>query len=173
VVKALPEQSLLLERLEYFPETGELRWKKAPRQSKVKDGDLWGSLVSLKGSNGTRIYRAGRFSGVDYYAHRLIWRMVTGEDPGEMLVDHEDRDGLNNRWTNLRLATHGENVENQAGHRRRKSPYKGVYQDKNGRWKAQVRRNKVLHTAPNSFLTPEEAKVAYDELVASLPSRKA
>jgi len=159
--KALPVQSLLLERLEYFADSGELRWKKAPRQSKVKDGDLWGNVVSLQGSGGTRIYRMGMLLGTQYYAHRLIWRIVTGDDPGELLVDHIDRDGLNNKWENLRLATRGENVENQEGHRRRKSPYKGVYQEKSGRWKAQIRRNRKLHTAPGSFETPEEAREAY------------
>ena len=98
MVKALPEQSLLLERLEYLPESGELRWKIPPRQSRIQAGDVWGSVMSLKGSNGTRVHRMGRFLGVDYYAHRIIWRMVTGDDPGEMRVDHIDRDGLNNRW---------------------------------------------------------------------------
>ena len=172
MIKALPSQSLLRERLLYLPEDGSLLWKVAPAQSSVANGDLFGSITHLTGSNGTRKYRMGRFQGVDYYAHRLIWMYVTGDDPAEFLVDHINRDGLDNRFVNLRLVTRSENLQNQAGHARRESKYKGVYKTKsrgkwNGRWWGQVRRNNVLHTTKGSFATQEEAYEALQELLTT------
>ncbi len=53
--------------------------------------------------------------GVDgryYLAHRVIFLMQTGRWP-EPTVDHIDRDKSNNRWLNLREATHRENHGNR------------------------------------------------------------
>lgn len=41
-------------------------------------------------------------------AHRLAWRLITGEWPTQEL-DHINRNRLDNRWINLREATHQEN----------------------------------------------------------------
>lgn len=53
-------------------------------------------------------YRRVKAGGVRVPEHRLAWRLVRGQWPvGE--VDHIDRDRLNNRIENLRIATHAEN----------------------------------------------------------------
>ena len=131
--------------------------------------------MSLNGSGGTRQYRMGKFEGVNYYAHRLIWRYMTGDDPGRLFVDHINRDGLDNRFENLRLVTRSENIQNQAGHKRRESKFKGVYKSKsrgrwNGRWWGQVRRNGVLYSTKGSFFSQEEAYEALQVLLTTLDS---
>ena len=45
-------------------------------------------------------YRKLTFDREIYLSHRIIWMWMTGEDPGEMEVDHIDRDRFNNRWSN-------------------------------------------------------------------------
>ena len=175
MVKALPHPSLLRERLMYSPIEGVLRWRTAPKQSSVRDGDVFGTVMSLKSSNSTRQYRMGKLQGVDYYAHRLIWRYMTGDDPGVFFVDHINRDGLDNRFENLRLVTRSENLQNQEGHARRESKFKGVYKSKsrgkwNGRWWGQVRRNGILFSTKGSFETQEEAYEALQALITTLGS---
>jgi hypothetical protein len=176
MVKALPPVSLLQERLVYSARDGLLKWRIAPKQSKVSDGDEFGNVMSLEGSGSTRQYRRGMFMRVSYLSHRLIWRYVTGEDPGELMIDHINRDGLDNRFENLRVVTRAENVRNQEGHRKRESNFKGVYKSKsrgkwNGRWWGQVRKNNVLYSTKGSFPTQEEANEALIALITRLDKK--
>ena len=53
--------------------------------------------------------------------HRVVWMWMTGEDPGDLYLDHIDRDRGNNRWWNLRVGTAELNSVNTPGkgyHRR-------------------------------------------------------
>lgn len=65
------------------------------------------------------------------YMHRVIART-----PDEMLTDHIDGDGLNNRRSNLRWVTHQDNLFNRARWVKGcSSKYRGVYLDKrDGVW---------------------------------------
>lgn len=53
-----------------------------------------------------------RVLGKLYLAHRLAWLYVNGVWP-EDEIDHRDGDRSNNRWRNLRAATHAENHQNE------------------------------------------------------------
>lgn len=92
-------------------------------------------------------------------------RTIMGYPEG-FLVDHRDFNGLNNRRSNLRLAT---KTQNQAHSRWKigKSGYRGVFPVRDGVWKAVIsigNRSKHIGT----FSTPEEAAQAYDEHATSL-----
>lgn len=90
------------------------------------------------------------------YLHREL-----AKAPPDMLVDHANSNRLDNRSSNLRVATPSQNCANSAD-RHRQSPYRGVYPHKpSGRWIAQVsERGRPRHLG--IFDTPEEAAAAYD-----------
>ena len=76
-----------------------------------------------------------------------------------MQVDHKNRNGLDNRRDNLRLATHGQNLANSKTHS--ESGFKGVEKNKH-RFYASISidgKTKKL----GGYDTPEEAARAYDE----------
>lgn len=67
-------------------------------------------------------YAARREEGKIVLLHRLIRRALPDE-----LVDHENGNTLDNRRSNLRLATHSQNCQNQRkGSRPMSSKFKGV-----------------------------------------------
>lgn len=90
--KPLPPCAELWGNFEYLPLTGEL-----VRISKRK-----GIRLQPFGRQSTKGYRYGAFAGSEYYAHRLIWAWLHGEDPGAFEIDHIDRNRTNNRPWNLR-----------------------------------------------------------------------
>lgn len=66
---------------------------------------------------------------------RILGRVLTRRD----LVDHEDRNGLNNVRTNLRLATVSQNTQNQKKRINSLSPFKGVTWHKQAqKWQAVI-----------------------------------
>ena len=171
-MQALPTQSLLRKRLDYLPETGELIWREPhPQARNIKPGDPFGCICKLHASSrSTKEYINGSLEGTLRLAHRLIWVWMTGEDPGNMVIDHINQDGLDNRWENLRKVTKSQNNANSPGHvKRRKSRFKGVYKRRN-RYEVQVRRNGKIYCAPGSYATEEEAAAAHKELVTKLDS---
>jgi hypothetical protein len=89
-----------------------------------------------------------------FFAHRLAVLYMTGEWPDDH-TDHKDLDGINNRWLNLRAATHSQNLSNSRLPSRNKSGFKGVRPHKH-KWVA-VCAGKYL----GLFSTPEEASAAY------------
>lgn len=95
--------------------------------------------------------------------HRLIMR-VTDKS---VLVDHRDRNTLDNRKRNLRTANRSQNGWNSKIKRTNRSGIKGIYwHAANRKWIAQIsieRKHKYL----GSFATREEAAAVYEQAASA------
>lgn len=142
---------------DYNPLTGDLTWKvradMAPQWNRKFPGRKAGT-VNDRGYVIVAIYKK------DFRAHRLIWVMMTGEWP-QHEVDHENLIKSDNRWSNLRVATHVQNCRNRPKQSNNKSGFKGVsYCKLTKSWVAGIgvgRRRIVLGRAE----TPEKAFAFY------------
>lgn len=92
--KALPPAADLWERYAYNPLTGTLHSLRHPKRKGFGYKDKSGYLNTVIDWHGTR---------QNVMIHRLVWKWVTGEEPGDT-IDHIDRDRSNNRFWNLRIA---------------------------------------------------------------------
>jgi hypothetical protein len=117
----------------YSKETGELKriTGRISKTGKVGTVDASGVKSSVK------LYLRVYFDGKLVYAHRLIWAIVAGEQAKD--VDHIDRDGLNNKWANLRSVSHSVNGRNQKMHSTNTSGSSGVsYRKDSNKWRARI-----------------------------------
>lgn len=107
-----------------------------------------------------------------FYAHRTIRlsdgkrktlrmnRVILGLDFGNKLhAEHENRDTLDNRDENLRVATRSQNQCNRGPQRNNTSGFKGVSRNHNN-WRADIRKDREL-VYLGTFSTPQEAYAVY------------
>jgi hypothetical protein len=137
--------------LDYDARTGAFTWRVSPSLG-VKAGDPAG--FSHDG------YVSIGIKGKYYRAHRLAWLWMTGEWPaGE--IDHENLRKNDNRWANLRLATHSQNQTNKRAGKNNTSGFKGVsFCAKSKAWRAQISvDHKKIYLGTHA--TKEEAHAAY------------
>lgn len=138
-------------QLLYDPNTGSFMWLK-PSSVRVSIGDSAGSV-----RNG---YLQISVNGRRYQAHRLAWLYAYGEWP-DGLIDHRDRNPLNNRLDNLREASKAQNGQNSKD-RGRVSGYRGVVKCSPNRWSASIKLSgKRIYLG--SFKSAEEASSAYEK----------
>jgi hypothetical protein len=152
---SLPTQAQLLELFAYDPETGALTGKtwrgpKAP-----------GSAAGYLHPSG---YILVQVEGAYTSAHRIIWCMVKGYWPVE--VDHRNLIGADNRWDNLREATHAQNCMNRRLRADNIAGFKGVQKDGNT-YRARITINGKLKNL-GRFETAEAAAAAYRLAAAEL-----
>lgn len=108
-------------------------------------------------------YPTAKVNGVKVTMHSLILKAPEG-----YLVDHKDRDVLNNRKSNLRIATPSQNAANVAPSIKSSSGLKGICLRKGrNKYDAQI---KVCGTniEVRGFVTEEDAAKAYDVAAAYL-----
>jgi hypothetical protein len=141
--------------LAYDPITGALMWRRSARRG-YKPGDLAGCV-----HRGTRHdYRIVRIEGKGYYAHRLIWKIVTGQEPIEV-IDHADSDTLNNVWENLRDATECQNGHNRRLNKNNTTGVKGVHPE-GSKFRAIIKKDKRLFDL-GRFSSVDAAKAEIDK----------
>lgn len=109
--RPLPSVSILRSLLRYDPIAGSLFCQK----------------TGARGSLTTKGYIQFTFLGINWKAHRLIWALVTGEDPGKDEIDHRNGRGSDNSWGNLRRACRSEQTINSRLSSRNTSTVKGVH----------------------------------------------
>lgn len=121
--------SRLLELLKYDRRTGIFRWR-VNRPGHARAGDVAG-CVNVHG------YVQIGVDGGRYLAHQLAVFYVTGEWVPE--VDHRNRDGIDNRWRNIRPASRSQNQGNKAVTSANTSGVKGVsWDEQTNRWRAKI-----------------------------------
>lgn len=90
--------------------------------------------------------------------HRMLLGLMTGDG---LMVDHANRDFLDNRRANLRVCTHHQNMQNKLEGWGNKSGLKGVcWHKKSSKWSAEIKYNgsrKYL----GLFLSKEDAHEFY------------
>lgn len=114
--------------VEYDPETG--IFTRLTNAGGARVGDVCG----YTGKNGYRYMAVG---GDEYLTHRLAWLYVHGEWP--QVIDHINRDKLDNRIVNLRSVEQRINAQNCNVRVDNTSGHRGVYWHKpTANWTAMV-----------------------------------
>lgn len=91
----------------------------------------------------------------------LMHRLILGVTERSVFVDHANRDGLDNRRANLRIATRAQNGANRLIRSANKTGLRGVvYLIRRNVFRAQISVNGVP-TCIGSYKTAEEAHAAY------------
>lgn len=138
----------------YDPETGDLI---------ILTGQRRGRPAKAKSSSG---YLMVDFGGKRFLVHRIIWLLVHGEWPPQ-LIDHIDGNRANNVFRNLRLATPQQNMANMRLCRRNSSGVKGVRPAYGGKFVAVIHHNYGrIHLG--TFSTQELAADAYAKAATEL-----
>ena len=109
--------------MDYDPTTGIFTWR-VRRSTMTLAGHKAGYVREDSGRK--RIFIS--IKKKKYSAHKLAFLYMIGNIPKE--IDHEDRDSTNNKWSNLREATHQQNCFNRKKRSNNTSGYKGVFFDK-------------------------------------------
>jgi len=159
------------EMLDYDPATGFFHWKERPRHH-FERADIWqswntrraGHQAGHKQKNG---YVSIRIDGSPYGAHRIAWLIMTGAWPADK-IDHRDLDRSNNALSNLREATHSENLTNTRVRKDSRSGRKGVgFHRHSGLWHVTIMKSGKKHSV-GYFRDIDEAAAAYERAAYKL-----
>lgn len=128
--------------------------------------DLGNKKVFMSGD-----YAAVTFEGAQWLLHRLLMRDQLEVNPGKE-IDHINRNKLDNRLENLRVATHGQNMQNRKRRAGPLSDYMGVYWDTIlCMWRAS-KNVKARSITIGYFQDKEIAAYAFDQVSRIVPQQK-
>lgn len=158
--KSLPEQAFLLSILNYDPISGKLYWKyrepdtfnEHENRTQIHQAKVFNSIypgkfaLNSKAKNG---YLRGTINSEFYYAHRIIWKMVYGDDPID--IDHDNKIRDANDLINLFSKTRQMNLRNRTIGSNNTSGQMGVSFYKNA-WVASITvDNKTIYLGRREF----------------------
>lgn len=157
-------QDYVKERLSYDPDTGIFVWKRRPGFSRsIKAwntryaGKVAGCVYNSHGRN--LFYVKTTIDNVRYDCHALAWYYCYGEWP--LLLDHIDGVGTNNKISNLRPLSHGDNIRKGRIQSNNTSGFKGVsFRRDTERWTARLKVD-GKYKSLGSYSTKEEAFAVY------------
>lgn len=137
----------------YDEQTGVFTWKKSRPTNNAKVGNVAGYRTPKN-------YIILRLLGFKFFAHHAAFALKTGKWPNKkMEIDHVNRVPDDNRISNLRECSRGQNICNRKAQKNNKLGVKGVHIHK-GKYCATIRiNNKPYHIG--YFNNLEDAKNAY------------
>jgi len=156
----LPSTEYLRACFSYDPDTGILQWKHRPRRHfpSLKEWKRWNARFAGTLAGHKQRHSSITFANGGYLTHRIIWKWMTGKEPPPN-IDHESRDGCDNRWINLRPADQTQQNWNKSLQKNNTSGHRGV-SPANGKWRAVIYvRKSQRHLG--TFSTVEMAIAAY------------
>ncbi len=149
---------MLLDFFIYDKGSGTLTNKRS--RGRVKSGEQSGWVDGYG-------YLTVQINGKNYKAHRVVWAMVNGYWP-KHYIDHINGIRTDNRISNLREATHSQNLCNCKHYSNNKSGMKGVsFHRGTGKWVAQI----TVNGTPKYlglFEKKEDASLKYLEYAGSI-----
>lgn len=163
---SLPDLDTLKSLFRYDKKTGKLFWKRRPRHM-FKNEQAYGAWnTKYAGQEAGTLHRGGYIKvgllGTMTMAHRVCFSLAYGRELSEQeVIDHKNRDTVDNKKKNMRIATRSQNMWNQARRLDRINNLpKGVTIYKpTGRYCAYFQANyKKIYLG--YFATPEEATAA-------------
>lgn len=111
-------------------------------------------------ASGKKYAYANQYQGNYKNAIVKMHRLIMDTDEG---LDHKNRNGLDNRRENLRIASKSQNGCNRGPQRNNTSGFKGVtFHKKSGKWMARITIEGKTHYL-GLFLSKEGAAIAYDD----------
>lgn len=128
------------------PNSFEIRGSDAIVVLRRRNGDLLEAIIDLadldKVKRTPRSWYPWTYGNTTYARNDAVGYLhafVMGKPPRGFVVDHRDRNGLNNRRSNLRVIKHARNLLNRSKFQAA-SGYRGVYFDPRvSRWEAKVK----------------------------------
>lgn len=165
-----PSAEKLRMLLRYDSKSGKLFWNERDASSfpqfplKGSPESLasrWNKMYAGKEVGGTtgEGYKRCTIDDVHYQVHRIIWKMVHGNDP--IQIDHVNGNKSDNRIDNLRDVSQGENSRNRKFYSNNTSGVMGVSFHKRDKvWNARIGVGEGKEKHLGSFSTMEEAIAA-------------
>lgn len=141
--------TILREKFIYEPGTGALTWREGRHAGQAVKTMIRGYLVARVMDTGLK-------------AHRIAWTHYYGRRPGPIL-DHINRNRVDNRILNLREVTQSQNRRNSSLPVTNTSGFRGVCWCKTReRWLAHLNHKDFKTASLGRFKTKEAAARAYD-----------
>lgn len=125
--------------------SGHLYWRIRPVShfKNKAEADKWNKRYAgfrVRDNKASNDYREVWFMGRKVYTHRIAYMLAHGDLPKGHKVDHINRNTLDNRPENLRLATTAQNAWNRGISRVNTTGVTGVYYEpKVGKYRALIR----------------------------------